>query len=286
MSTRRTNNNIRGPHSALTDFLAANNISARQIRDDYERRRREAAEAEVEANGGAANGDDGEEMDVEEVDAILERSRREQEKEKRKKEKEKLNGKKGGKKAKKGKKKGDDDEANDASDSDYFDAIPSYKKAKKMPGQLANCEVCEKRFTVTPYSKTGPDGGLLCLPCGKELDKEAKNGDKRKADKKAVKPGTKRRRGMASERLDGIVRRGAKSLVDLSLETVVKYHDDLESFENMPEHLVSQICNLFTKRRIMSSNLFPLFLQKDTTKVMVYDCASMFNIISVYWYTN
>jgi len=44
MTGRRNGRGIRGPQSALTDFLAANNISAAQIRTDYERRRRETDE--------------------------------------------------------------------------------------------------------------------------------------------------------------------------------------------------------------------------------------------------
>ena len=53
--------------SALTDFLAANNISAQQIRDDYQRRRAQAeqdGENEDGADGAAENVD--EEMDEEE----------------------------------------------------------------------------------------------------------------------------------------------------------------------------------------------------------------------------
>ncbi|KAF7620139.1 hypothetical protein AFLA_005453 [Aspergillus flavus NRRL3357] len=42
VNRRQTRNQIRGPHSALTDFLASNNISAAQIREDYRRRLEEA----------------------------------------------------------------------------------------------------------------------------------------------------------------------------------------------------------------------------------------------------
>jgi DNA repair protein RAD7 len=72
------------------------------------------------------------------------------------------------KKASKKKKRGLDDE------SDFGDVMDMYKKAPPLPGQLKHCELCDKRFTVTPYSKAGPDGGLLCTPCGKEMHKEAK----------------------------------------------------------------------------------------------------------------
>ena len=50
------------------------------------------------------------------------------------------------------------------------------------PGQIENCEICNKRFTVTPYSKSGPNGGLLCPKCAKELatdDQTARKGKKK-----------------------------------------------------------------------------------------------------------
>ena len=75
-----------------------------------------------------------------------------------------------------------------------------YKKAKPLPGQLENCELCDKRFTVTPYSKAGPEGGLLCTPCGKEMVKAAKTQEKIK--KPVVRKG---RRKIESNRLDGLM---------------------------------------------------------------------------------
>jgi DNA repair protein RAD7 len=110
----------------------------------------------------------------------------------------------------------------DDDDDDYFsggDDPLSYasRKAKKpplsTPGQLANCEDCDKRFTVTPYSKTGPDGGLLCGPCGKKLAAETK-----KDKPKAKKPARKGRRQVYSNLLDGVVSRGALSLLDMCIK--------------------------------------------------------------------
>ncbi|KAK4216699.1 hypothetical protein QBC37DRAFT_370799 [Rhypophila decipiens] len=41
-----------------------------------------------------------------------------------------------------------------------------------LPGQVGNCAACGKHFTVSPFSRNSPDGGLLCTLCGKELAKE------------------------------------------------------------------------------------------------------------------
>ncbi len=98
----------------------------------------------------------------------------------------------------------DDDESDDAI------ARGMLGKAQPLPGQLENCEICEKRFTVTPYSKTGPDGGLLCTKCSKEIaDEEKKNKPKQKRG-----PPKGKRRQTESDRMMGNVKPGSKSLLE------------------------------------------------------------------------
>ena len=91
-----------------------------------------------------------------------------------------------------------------------------YTKKKPLPGQLENCELCDKRFTVTPYSKSGPDGGLLCARCSKEQEAQKKKDAKPK--KQAV--ARDKRRQVQSNLLDGIVRDGSKSLEQLCIEVL------------------------------------------------------------------
>lgn len=84
-----------------------------------------------------------------------------------------------------------------------------YERSRPAPGQLENCEICSKRFTVTPYSKTGPNGGLLCPKCSKDLISDEK---KSKGKKRGPRSG---RRQNQSNLLDGIAQRGALSLVEM-----------------------------------------------------------------------
>lgn len=94
-------------------------------------------------------------------------------------------------------------------DDDIIAREMMHEKSRPMPGQLENCELCSKRFTVTPYSKTGPKGGLLCAKCSKELGGEE---TKSKSKKRGPRSG---RRQNQSNVLDGIVQRGALSLVEM-----------------------------------------------------------------------
>lgn len=254
----------------MTDFLAANNISAQQIRDSYEARARAAESANQTATpdpieAAAIARTDTSQAEVEEETATPQPSK------KRKRGDDKLAEKKkaAAKKAKKGKKGSDDD----GSDDDYDDSLgrDMYKKAKPLPGQLENCEICAKRFTVTAYSKTGPDGGLVCGPCGKELAKEAVG-----AEKKPKKAGTgKARRKAESNRLDGVSALGTKTLQQLCIEKVADFHQDIEEFGDLPDTLLNRLSQIFSKRRVVDPRTLKLFLRPDLDAVVIHDAAKL-----------
>lgn len=272
MSGRRPRGagNIRGPHSALTDFLAANNISAQEIRDSYRQRLQqaedevgqEAGNGEGPSNAGETENDNAEEdLQAESSAMAAERTR------KRKRNQDEAiakikKGKEAKKKASKKKKKGSDDE------SDFEDMMDMYKKAKPLPGQLENCELCSKRFTVTPYSKAGPEGGLLCTPCGKEMVKEAK------AQEKARKPVVRKgRRKLESNRLDGMIKGGPKTLQQLCIEKLAQHSEDIDELGEMPESIMNRISEIFSKKRAMNSTTMKLFLQPDMESVAIHEAA-------------
>lgn len=257
---------IRGPHSALTDFLAANNISAQEIRDSY-RDRVQRAEQDGAAAGDNGEGPSNAGEDVEE-DLQAESSAMAAERTRKRKcnQDEAIakikKGKEAKKKSSKKKKKGPDDE----SDEDFMDM---YKKQKKLPGQLENCELCDKRFTVTPYSQAGPEGGLLCTPCGKELKKEVKAQEKAKKAP-VVRKG---RRKLESNRLDGLTARGPKSLQQLCIEKLAKHSEDIDELGEMPENIMNRISEIFSKNRAMNSTTMKLFLQPDMHSVAIHEAA-------------
>jgi DNA repair protein RAD7 len=246
----------------LTRLYQANNISAAEIRRSYTQRVQQAETDAAQAVPDAPeNADDGEEEEepAESSTMAAERSQ------KRKRNQEDAIAKiKKGKAAKKSKKKKGSD-----GDSDFEDAVGGmYKKAKPLPGQLANCELCDKRFTVTPYSKAGPDGGLLCTPCGKEMLKVAKATDKAKIP--VVRKG---RRKIESNRLDGFTFHGSKTLQQLCIEKLAKHSEDIDEFGDMPEPIMNRLSEIFSKKRAMNSTTFKLFLQPDLETVAIHEAA-------------
>lgn len=86
-------------------------------------------------------------------------------------------------------------------------------KKVPIPGQLDYCELCNKRFTVTAYSKTGPDGGLLCQKCSKEQEAQKKKDQRPK--KKPIS--RSKAHQIHSNQLDGLVSEGAKSLQEICI---------------------------------------------------------------------
>ncbi|KAL8975160.1 MAG: hypothetical protein Q9197_000617 [Variospora fuerteventurae] len=264
MSGRRTSNNrIRGPQSALTDFLASNNISAAQISADYERRRREAqerAEQEAAANGTIAEED--EQQPDERDETALQKKKRKRAEEKALAEIKQGKSSKKHKKSKKGNPEGDDSD----------DAFGMYTKSKPLPGQLENCEKCEKRFTVTAYSKTGAEGGLLCMKCSKELTDQKKKGDKVK--KQAAAP-RGRQRQKQSNLLDGIIGDGAVSLQDLCIKTIADNVHHLEELGDLPQSLLKRLSEIFSKRRVLLPRNLDLFLRSGLETIELTDCGKL-----------
>ncbi|KAI9924150.1 hypothetical protein MW887_007390 [Aspergillus wentii] len=241
----------------LTDFLASNNISAAQIQEDHQRRLREA-EQQAATEGAGNTAEEEYEDDTNETP--------EQKKKRKRQETVALAKIKQSKEfaRRKSRRVGEPDD-----DEDHIAREMMHEKSRPMPGQLENCEVCSKRFTVTPYSKTGPNGGLLCAKCSKEVaDGEKKN----KAKKRGPRTG---RRQNQSNLLDGIAQHGALSLVELCTRKVADNINDIEEFGDLPSSLLHRLSQILSKRRVLTPRTLNLFLRPDLRSIDIYDCGKL-----------
>lgn len=251
----------------MTDFLASHNISAQQINLDYQARLQQAQQAEAAA--AAANEDEENEEDEEDAAEIKKRKRKEEKAIAKLKESKDFK-----------KRKLDHRIANPDAESDD-DAlaramIKKPSKAALKPGQLSNCEFCEKRFTVTAYTLAGPDGGLLCTKCGKELKDQKKKleaADKKQTPK--VAPRGRAKRQAESDRLMGNVKPGAKSLVEHCVSKVADVVNDIEEFGDLPQSLLDRLSQILSKKRVLTPRTLQLFLQPKIDRIAVYDCAKL-----------
>lgn len=158
----------------------------------------------------------------------------------------------------------------DASDSDDLARVVAQERSAPLPGQIESCAICQKRFTVTPYTRAGPDGGLLCNKCGRELKKD---GDTPKKKPKAAPKGRGRRQ-VASRHLDGVT--GCKSLMTLCTETLsrnIHLAEDIAGY--LPENLIDGVARHLSKRRMLNADNLNLFLHSGLENVSIYDAAKL-----------
>ncbi|KAI0157563.1 RNI-like protein [Xylariaceae sp. FL1272] len=274
MSNNQSNRNrqrpsIRGPRSALTDFLASQNISAAQIRSDAQARVAQAA-TNASSNGQATSANQNAEEDSE--DQVVTAAERRAQAQKRKKQQsaiDKIKESKAFKKRKYASGKGDDDEEDD----DELAWRLLEEKSTPLPGQMSNCDICSKRFTVTPYSRAGPDGGLLCSPCGRKQTKDEDDAKKKKQKRGPAPKKSVSRRKMQSDLLDGQI--GAKDLLTLCIETLAKNIDRADDLGGIPSHTVDRVARMLSKRRLVDSRTVQLFLDPYNDAVKLYDVARL-----------
>ncbi|KKZ60718.1 hypothetical protein EMCG_04645 [[Emmonsia] crescens] len=240
----------------------SNNISAAEIRTNYEQRLRQARqqneqqanEAENNSNGNEADADQDEEMPDVPVESTNTRKRKSQA---------------AMKAMKAAKQKEAQGPHNDG--ARIFNAMANGKKSgNAIPGQLENCENCERRFTVTAYTKTGSGGGLLCPPCSKREDLRDQQSKKTLANKNK-----RGRRQNVSKILDGIVQLGASSLVESCIKKVADHINDIEEFGDLPPDVVLRLSHILSKRRALNPLTVDLFLRGDATVIDVYDCGKL-----------
>ncbi|TLS26011.1 hypothetical protein PpBr36_07490, partial [Pyricularia pennisetigena] len=284
------NQRIAGPTSALTDYLAANNISAAEIARNHSRRQQaaltEAVAAEAAANRPLSTNRNGSSQpastpgpsnrsgnlpgaltNASSVAALADG----------------VNPTIYKKKLTKAEAKAiehyktTDDFANakqyyqgNVEDEDQL-ARMFYFTAKKAVGQFENCANCGKRFTVTAYTSADPDGGLLCTACGKELAKEAPKKRKQVASGGPIG----KRRAAQSRVLDGTASIGVKSLVEICIQHLSKNIELADDLGVLPEHVVDRISRILAKRRMLKSEVLPLFLQPGTRALRIYDSAKL-----------
>ncbi|KAJ5555442.1 hypothetical protein N7535_007877 [Penicillium sp. DV-2018c] len=240
----------------LTLLIQSNNISAQQIRDDWDRRQAEAAisqpvpSATPEPPSAPSSPED-----------AIKKRKRQQAIARIKNSKEFAK-----RKARMG--HGDGDDSDEVGDDELAFLIHEEQNRPK-PGQFANCEICEKRFTVTPYSKTGPDGGLLCNDCSKKQKADTK---KPPAKKRATGLG---RRQNQSNLLDGLTPHGTQSLLETCIRKVADYIHDIEDFGDLPPSLLLRLGQILSRRRAVTPRTLDLFLRPQYTSIDLFDCAKL-----------
>ncbi|KAF6758322.1 hypothetical protein DFP72DRAFT_1106852 [Ephemerocybe angulata] len=162
-------------------------------------------------------------------------------------------------KKKKGKgKKGSDDE--DYEDDDPYTSLSksmwSSGSSKPPVGSFENCARCEKQFTVTKYTMAAnPPPGWLCHVCAKASGQDPFK--KPAAPRKRKAPGDKRE-------VIHFVENRLPSLVNMCIKIVTQYIDDVESLGDIGALNVEAIAKAMAKNRSLTPENARLFYTRRT----------------------
>ncbi|KAI2621563.1 RNI-like protein [Xylaria nigripes] len=268
---------IRGPQSALTDFLASQNISVARIRADAQARRAAAA-AHATSNAAATDRpqqdsgklDEGSDEDDVIDSSLAAATARRARHQKRKQQQEAIEKIKKSKALKKRKRE------DGSLDDDLALVLAALDDAPApIPGQMSHCEICNKRFTVTPYSLTGPKGGFVCRPCGQDLLKDEDASHKHKKTRNNTPKAPVGRRKIQSRILDGEYDVGAKSLMTLCIETLASNIHLADDLGDLPPLIIDRIARRLSKNRLLDPQTLDLFLQRHLHVLNIYDAAKL-----------
>ncbi|KII89521.1 hypothetical protein PLICRDRAFT_175696 [Plicaturopsis crispa FD-325 SS-3] len=287
-------NNVRGPSSALTEFLREQGISHTTIARRVETRaQNDNAPVAGPSNAGQedAEEDDDEGAD-EDAPGPSRRTRKrnrasgyasddldepeEEEKPAPKKRKlskaaqakatakEKENAKK---KAKKGKKDEDDDYDEDEDAYTALSKSTRVNTGKPPVGNFETCAECEKQFTVTKYTIAATPGpGFLCHNCAKSSGTDP-----------FKKPALPRKRKNPNEKrtVVNFEEKRFPSLASLCIQIITRHIDDVEALGDIGAVNLDEIAKAIARNRSLTTENAQLFYDVQNERLTLYDCTKI-----------
>ncbi|KAG8219151.1 RNI-like protein, partial [Butyriboletus roseoflavus] len=284
--SRRNNNNVRGPTSALTEFLRESGINPATVARRAATRDQAQAQDTAQSAEQGNNVDDPSRGESETAAPATETGRRgrrqaaadsgyasdqldeveEASPAKKRKDKRTAAAKS------KAKKKAEEDGEYDGSSGDEYTAVSKSLRAmggdpKPPVGSFENCARCEKQFTVTRYTlAANPPPGYLCHPCAK-----ASGADPFK------KPAAPKKRKPAAEKREVInfEERRLPTLASLCIELIGKYIDDVEALGDIGSVNMDEISKTLARNRSLTSENAHLFYDVQNKKLRFYDATNL-----------
>ena len=243
---RKKPTGVRGPNSALTEFLRVEGIT------DAFRRRQERSES-VETSDFSEeteppSGPSGTATATAEVraadpdeDAIREAGRR-----------------------KRAGNYGSDD-----SDDDWVDTDNPTNRTQNKFGEISECADCGKPFTLTVYSRyLAARKGYLCDECN-ELVKEQE-----RASRRSQFAARKRRKKVALALLDRTRVRIPK-LQDVCIRKITENIGDVDALGDIGQANINKVAQILSKNRSLDDSTIPLFLNPTITLLRLWDCSNV-----------
>ncbi|KAI9593659.1 hypothetical protein BDF19DRAFT_447488 [Syncephalis fuscata] len=152
---------------------------------------------------------------------------------------------------------------------DEFQLDASSNKRHRSAGQsdLVFCKQCRRRFTVTDASRSLPNGGRLCLDCsakaGKVPELELDTRGRRRGGK-----GNNSTWWLPED--DPVV-----SLRNACIKIIGENITNLSSLGSLNEKTMDKICQIICKHRQLSPAALKMFLNPSNSAIRLYDCTKL-----------
>ncbi|EGV60804.1 UV-damaged DNA-binding protein rad7 [Yamadazyma tenuis] len=291
--TKNTGSNVRGPNSALTEFLRVEGIT-----DAFRRRREIQQDQAIE---GITSGDSSTESSVaptaaQEVSSNPLRqssgtaSRIENPSEE---EDEIVQMRAAARRKRRAARRGsdgdddfigaDDDDDDDDEDDEDYDSVArsaSLGNEYKQSGQEDVCVECEKLFELTVYSRYDKvRRGYLCEDCNQELKQREKNTRRNQQN-------ARRKRKKVAQALLDKTTVSIPTLQDICIKYITSNIDQVEALGGIGSINMNKISKILSKNRSLNNETMTLFLNPDSKSLEFWDCSNVdsdsFNKIASY----
>ncbi|KAJ1962085.1 UV-damaged DNA-binding protein rad7 [Dipsacomyces acuminosporus] len=166
----------------------------------------------------------------------------------------------------------DDDDDSERDEAEYAEGLN--KSSARKGGHFELCELCNKRFLVRGGNTPAR---LLCPACRKSVEKSQNDKDavaKRARATVALGEAKRTKRRKMKKTADGLLEfePGLPSLQDLCVRVIAKHIDQVESFGDLTAQSLNKLCRIISKMRVLDEQTMSLFLGPDKSSVTLYDC--------------
>ncbi|GAA5876933.1 hypothetical protein JCM16303_006340 [Sporobolomyces ruberrimus] len=146
----------------------------------------------------------------------------------------------------------------------------------RMPGSIAVCAECGKKFTVSKYTASNPNGdGILCGACTSESIEDRATfpsaGGKAKGSAAAKKPVKKK----AQKSLEETLYKPVVTLQQCCLSVIGQYINDVEALGDLGPANLDRVAKIVCKNRALTSENIKLFLEVGHRELRLYDCTNV-----------
>ncbi|KAF5390660.1 hypothetical protein D9757_002761 [Collybiopsis confluens] len=157
----------------------------------------------------------------------------------------------------------------DESEDDAYTALSKSMRTNVKPlnGSIERCAECQKEFSVSQYTIAATPGpGFLCHPCAKKL-----------GNNPFKKPAISRKRTNAGDKRNVVhfEERRLPTLASMCINLISDHINDVEAFGDIGSVNMEAISKAISKERSLTSDNVHLFYGIENTSLVLYDVTEL-----------